>query len=196
MDYAVKRQTSGRGEPVSYELRGAEGDLLLVADQTEGALPDERRQLRLTGPGGRLIATIDLSQPVTDEDGDVQEVDYALIHDFAVYAILSQRRRPGSDNPPANGTYFILEVEGERWLVLPDPESESCYALFDEVPAGLNTYEALIDLDLPTAVGHICHSNNGYEDDWRAEIAPNRLQETGLLVLALTFLIDRASNSA
>lgn len=195
MDYAVRRQMSGQSEASTYELLDADGNVLLVADQTQGALPDERRQLRLAGPGGRLLATIDLPQASAEGEGDVQEIDYALIHDFAVYAILSQRRRPGDNHTP-NGTYFILEVEGETWLVLPDPEADGCYALFDEVPAGLHTYDALSDLDLPSAIGHICHSDNGHEHDWRADIAPNRLQETGLLVLALAFLIDRTSRSA
>jgi hypothetical protein len=185
---------SGEGEAGAYELLDASGNVLLVADQTEGALPDERRQLRLTGPGGRLVATIDLPQPSAEGQSDVQEIDYALIHNFAVYAILSQRRRPGN-NHSADGTYFILEVEGETWLALPDPDANGCYALFDEVPVGLHTYEAVSDLDLPSAVGHICYSNNGHEHDWRADIAPNRLQETGLLVLALAFLIDRTSHS-
>src|SRR5690606_23865872 len=195
MDYAVKRQESGQEGAGVYELLDASGNVLLVAEQTGGTLPDERRQLRLAGPDGRVVATIDLPQPAAEAESTAREIDYALIHNFDVYAILSQRRRPGDNHTP-NGAYFILEGEGERWLALPDPDADGCYALFDEVPAGLHTYEAVHDLDLPSAIGHICHSSNGYEHDWRANIAPNRLQETGLLVLALAFLIDRTLRSS
>lgn len=162
----------------------------MVADQTVAPNLDERRQVRLARPDGRLVATIDLPEAAVGEAEAKVEADYAIIHDYAVYAILSLHRRE-VEGAPDDGIYLTLEVEGEKWLVLPDPELDLCYALYDDVPAGLHTYDAISELDLPLCIGRICLVNNS-EYAFTVDLAPYRLEETGLVVLALAVLLDRA----
>ena len=161
----------------------------MVADQTVAPNLDERRQVRLARPDGRLLATIDLPEAEPGAESAI-EADYAIIHDYAVYAILSVHRRQGK-NDPSNGIYLTLEVEGEKWLALPDPELDLCYALYDDIPAGLHTYDAISELDLPMCIGRICLVNSN-QYAFTVDLAPYRLEETGLVVLALAVLIDRA----
>jgi hypothetical protein len=99
--------------------------------------PRQRRQVRLARPDGRLLATIEL--PLADSSAGT--TDYAIIHDYAVYAILSVHSRATEDGAPAV-PYFTLEVEGERWMALPEAQLEGCYALYDEVPRGLSSVRA------------------------------------------------------
>lgn len=174
------------GSPV-YSLLDAQGSTLLKAEQVSGLTPEDRQQIRLARPGGRLIATIDLPQvdvPGTEND---ERTDYAVIHDFAVYAIVSACRRPDVEAGP--DAYYVLEVEGEAWAVLPDVEDATCFALFNEMPAGLDTYDTLTELDLPPCIGRLCRA-----DDERLAItlSPQGLKHTDLVLLALGLLIDRA----
>lgn len=190
MDFTVQRTTPEAGEPPSYVLYGERGNTLLMADQIESADPESRRQIRLARPSGRLVATIDLPQVAANVVDDSQRTDYAVIHEYAVYAIISVRRRPVAEATAQPPVYYLLEVEGETWLVLPDPEKSGCFAFYDEVPAGLHTYDTLTELDLPAGIGDICR--NG--DEWRVTVRlePRRLLHTDLVVLALALLIDRA----
>lgn len=190
MHFAVKRLPSPEGGSPNYHLHDREGTLLMVADQTVAPNLDERRQVRLARPDGRLLATIDLPEAEPGVPGQVVEADYAIIHEYAVYAILKVHRREAADSPAA-ALYVTLEVEGEKWLVLPDPELDLCYALYDDIPAGLHTYDAISELDLPLCIGRICLTN-GDQYAFTVELAPYRLDETGLVVLALAVLIDRA----
>lgn len=192
MDFAVRRLTPGADSAPNYHLLDPDGNVLIVADQSAAADLDARRQVRLARPDGRLLATIEL--PLAENNGPAAAAnDYAIIHEYAVYAILSVHRRPplGDEAPP--DTYFTLEVEGERWMVLPDPEMDHCYAIYDQVPKGLFGYETHADLDLPPSIGHLC----AVESDWAytATIDPERLRETGLLVLALAYLVDRTQKA-
>lgn len=188
MDYAIRRLNSDAGSPPRYELMGSDGASLLLTDKAESSKSDAQQQVRLVRPDGRLEATMNLSEVAAapEEEGGV---DYAIVHDFAVYAIVGVRQRPAADKEGERGIYFILEVEGEKWLALPDPERMGCYSLYDEVPPGLHTYDTLTELDLPPSVGHIC--TNGNDHAFLVELSPQRLEHTGLLVLALALLIDR-----
>ncbi len=196
MDYAVKRLSSGQGELPNYHLLDPHGTVLLVADQSVAPRPDDRRQLHLARPDGKLLATIDL--PETGTLSADNEADYAIVHDYAVYAILSVHRRPagdeaGKDGDKAkeNGHYLTLEVEGEKWLVLHHPEQAHCFAIYDEIPAGLHTYETITELDLPPSIGRICHTEDDYA--FTANLDPYRLQQTSLIVLSLAYLLDRVT---
>lgn len=190
MNYGVKRLKAESGEPPAYELVGSDGLSLLLADQTTSPKEDVQRQMRLARPDGRLIATIDLPKVASTPDGDEKNADYAVIHDFAVYAILGMRQRPASDADDEERIYYTLEVEGEKWLALPHSDLPGCYALYDEVPAGLHTYETLTELDLPPSIGQICHDSN--ELAYQVYLSPERLQHTGLIVLAMAYLIDQS----
>lgn len=198
MDYAVKRLSPGQGELPNYHLVDPEGRVLLVADQSVARRPDERRQVRLARADGKLLATIDL--PETGILNADNVADYAIVHDYAVYAILSVHRRPageetgkdGGKKAAGNDHYLTLEVEGEKWLVLQHPELAHCFAIYDEIPAGLHTYTTITELDLPPSIGRICHTEDEYT--FTANLDPYRLQQTGLVVLSLAYLLDRVTN--
>lgn len=193
MDFSILRTMRESDEHPTYALHDAAGSSLLLADQTESPEPDSRRQIRLARPGGRLVATIDLPQPTTTPEENLR-LDYAIIHEYAVYAIISVRRRPPSETEAHSAVYYTLEVEGETWLLLPHPEDEACYAFYDEVPAGLQTYDTLTELDLPPRIGKICR--NGDEEVMNANLEPRRLVHTDLVVLALALLIDQSLETA
>lgn len=205
MDYAVKRLDPGQEERPNYHLLDPHGTVLLVADQGAAPRPDDRRQVHLARPDGRLLATIDLPEAGTLSAEN--EADYAIVHDYAVYAILSVHRRPageetgkeavkgaaaGTANATGeNGHYLTLEVEGEKWLVLHHPELAHCFAIYDEIPAGLHTYDTITELDLPPSIGRICHTEDEYA--FTVNLDPYRLQQTGLVVLSLAYLLDRVT---
>lgn len=191
MNYGVKRLKAESGEPPTYELVGSDGSSLLLADQTTSPKEDVQQQIRLARPDGRLAATIDLPKVASTSSGEEMKADYAIIYDFAVYAILGVRERPVPEAEGEEGTYFTLEVEGEKWLVLPHTDLPGCYAVYDEVPAGLHTYETLTELDLPPSIGQICHNGDGLA--FHIYLSPKRLQHTGLIVLALAYLIDQSN---
>ena len=193
MDFLIERTASEADDYPVYTLLDAQGASLLRAERGQGALPEERRQMRLTRPGGRLVATIDLSQVESPAMAEEKRTDYAIIHEFAVYAIVSVCRRPDADDNGASGVYFVLEVEGETWLALPHPEEAGCFALYDEVPAGLHTYDTLTELDLPASIGRICQQNEGSRLTIR--LAPRRLKRTDMVLLALGYLIDQSATS-
>ena len=173
----------------TYHLLDPKGAVLMAAEQSATRAPSGRRQVHLARPDGRLRATIDL--PETGALSADSVADYAIVHDYAVYAILSLHRRPASEE--ADGArenhYLTLEVEGETWLVLHHPERANCFAIYDEIPAGLHTYDTITELDLPPSIGRICQT----EDDvtYTVNLEPYRLQQTDLVVLSLAYLLDR-----
>ncbi|MFW6042115.1 MAG: hypothetical protein ACOC9C_00370 [Chloroflexota bacterium] len=188
MDYLVKRlPPKAAGSPI-YQLLEPGGAELMRAEQSTSAEPGQRRQLRLVRPDDRIVATMDLSQGTTENANGESDADYAIIHDYAVYAIFGVRRRSCLDEPSEKVTYFTLEVEGDTWLVLPHPESANCYAIYDEVPVGLNTYDSLTDVDLPAPSGSICRVSNDHT--FEVDLSRYRLQHTKLIALGLVFLID------
>lgn len=189
MDYAVKRVLPQQAKVASYHLLDAADNLLLVADLTVVEGEETRRQLRLVRPDARVLATIDLPQ-ANEGEKTKQTADYAIVADYAVYAIVSAHRRTDGESGGPGRAYFTLEVEGEKWLALARPDDETCYTLYDAVPSGLHTYNTLTELDLPPAIGQICRVREEY--DYRIDLEPNRLQQTPLVVLAVTYLIDQA----
>lgn len=164
------------------------------AEQSAGAEPDQRRQLRLVRPNDRIAATMDLSQVTAEKKNGGNDADYAIIHDYAVYAIFGVRRRSVPDEQAGHTTYFTLEVEGGTWLILPHPESANCYAIYDEVPVGLHTYDTLTDVDLPEPFGSICRVSDDHT--FEVDLSRYRLQHTSLIALALAFLIDFVPRNA
>jgi hypothetical protein len=188
MDYAVRRLSSGADQPPNYHLLDRQDTVLIVADQNVAPDAEARRQVRLARPDGGLLATIEL--PLADTSAGTN--DYAIIHDYAVYAILSVHHRAIEDGSPA-APYFTLEVEGERWMALPDPQLDGCYALYDEVPRGLSPYGALADLDLPPSIGRLCSVEGDYA--YTITFDEERLQQPGVVVLALAYLVDRGQPS-
>ena len=190
MDYAVKRLSPGGGATPTYHLLDPQGAVMMAAEQSATRAPSGRRQVKLTRPDGRLLATIDL--PETGALSAESVADYAIVLDYAVYAILSIHRRPANEESAGsreNDHYLTIEVEGDTWLVLHHPELPNCFAIYDDIPAGLHTYDTITELDLPPSIGRICHT----EDDvtYTANLEPYRLHHTGVVVLSLAYLLDR-----
>ncbi len=190
MDYTIRQATSEADELPTFLLQDHEATTLLIADHAQGPPPDSRRQVRMVRPSGRLVATIDLPNLAATPGEQDRRVDYAIIHEYAVYAIISVRRRPAEEGDSGSQDYYLLEVEGETWLVLPHPERRECYAIYDEIPPGLHLYDALTRLDLPPAIGEACQHEE--ESSLHVALAPRRLAHTDLVVLALAYLIERS----
>lgn len=190
MDFVVRCITPQSARDPVYHLLDGEGSLLLVASVTAKKKPDDIQQLRLARPDGKIQATIELAPSATASNDERSGADYALVHDFAVYAILSEHHRAATGEASEVSIYFTVEVEGEHWLALAHPELPACFVIYDEIPAGLKTYNKLTELDLPPAIGRLCTRSD--DTCFDVELEPRRLQQTGLLVLALSFLIDRA----
>jgi hypothetical protein len=51
----------------------------------------------------------------------------------------------------------------------------------------------LTELDLPPSIGRICRDAGDYA--FGVNLAPTRLQQTGLIILALAFLIDQVGHA-
>jgi hypothetical protein len=83
----------------------------------------------------------------------------------------------------------LLEVEGEKWLILAEDGARTHYNVYDAVPPGLATYAEPIASELPEPIAHLVENldRSGYD----VVMPDDRLQQTALLALALTFLIDR-----
>lgn len=193
MDFTVDRTASEADGTSVFILRDSQGTALLRAEQAQGPPPEHRRQIRLSRPSGRVVATIDLPQLETATTPAEKRTDYAIIHDFAVYAIISVCRRSDADEGGPTEDYFLLEIEGETWLALPDQEGVGCYALYDEVPAGLHTYETLTELDLPDSIGRLCRQAE-QPAAVNITLSPLRLKHIDLVLLALGLLIDRSES--
>lgn len=195
MDFTVDRTASeADGTPI-FVLRDSQGTSLLRAEQAQGPAPEYRRQIRLSRPSGRVVATIDLPKVEAPAIPAEKRTDYAIIHDFAVYAIISVCRRSDTDEGGPTGEYYLLEVEGETWLALPDQQEVGCYMLYDEVPAGLHTYETLTELDLPDSIGRLCRQAEQSEAV-SISLSPQRLKHIDLVLLALGLLIDRSESTS
>lgn len=190
MNFTVQQTTPEAGEFPTYVLYDEAESQLLMANISQSQPPETRRQIRLTRPSGRLVATIDVPtvEAAPGDEGKEKRLDYAIIHEYAVYAIISLRHRPPSEGDGKAGVYYLLEVEGETWLALPDPEDSACYIFYDEVPSGLHTYDMLTKVDLPSSIGSICRDE---EMDVLVSLEPRRLLHTDLVVLALALLIEQ-----
>lgn len=191
MEYIVQRTQSEVGDFPTYTLLDTNGATLLHAEQSQGPAPESRRQIQLLRPGGRLLATIDLPPVAVNEEE--QRLDYAIIHEYAVYAIVSVHHRHDLDDNGEKEAYFVLEVEGETWILIPHPEQEACYALYDEAPAGLHTYDTVTELDLPRHIGRFCRE--GSDQVLTIQLDTVRLAHTNLVVLALALLVDQSGTT-
>jgi hypothetical protein len=159
----------------------------MVADQAFEPAADDLPHVRITRPNGQLLATIKL--PEEPAGNGNRRDEYAVIQDYAVYAIISIRARPQSAQKEGPTHYVLVEVEGEKWLVLREADESGCFSIYEGVPAGLSTYNTLTELDLPPRVGHICPGDDQFA--YIVDLEPYRLQRTPLTVLALTFVIDQ-----
>lgn len=183
MNYTIKRLTTDKAALASYHLFSESGNLLLVADAVTRS-DNQPPQVRFARPDGTLLATMNL--PARDAE---DRPDYAIIQDFAVYAIITMRQRPGAAPDTAFHTFFTLEAEGGNWLVLPRQEPAGSFSIHGQMPEGLHTYKNLVESDLPEPIGHIYRAGEGARD-FVIELTTRRWRQTSLVVLALVYLLD------
>lgn len=168
MTYKVKRLERGDGIPAGYHLFDQSETLLFVADP---GLAQEAKAMRFARPDGTLCAMMNVPK--------LADVEYALIQDFAVYAMFNRLARP-------EGMCLIFEVASERWLIRPEAEG---YVVYDGVPAGYPDFLSPEDVVFPDACGHIVM--NGIVDyHFSVSFERHYWWQVGLVMLAVITLLD------
>ena len=178
MVFYVKRLNLDPKSGLRYHLFDGKGIILLVTDPGEGEQEKIYRQVRLSRPDGKVVAMLEMGKG----DPTPKGLDYAIVYDDAVYAVIGKRSRP--EHPP----YFILEAEQEKWLILPRPGFAQSYLIFDHVPAGFGRYRQDIELDNEQAIGQISLTGGDYH--YHINLNNRRLHQSPLVILTLIFLIN------
>lgn len=187
MDFRISRLHADQ-DSARYHLFNEQNRLILVADHGSPWLPpDLRGNVRFARPNGELVAKLHLSQTAVKRNRRRPYTDYAIILNHAVYAIIQEYHSPISTNEHLSFPYFILNVEGLKWLAL-KPDADSFFALYDRVPFWLGRATRAGQPDLPRPVGHIAQTAVGY--DFTITFSTARLNHSPLISLALIFLID------
>ena len=182
-----------------YHLFDRADQLLLVADQGSAWLPaDQPPGVRFARADGERVASMDLPRP-TDRRPERQH-NYAIIHEHAVYALITTPVRPpsGATGPLTSSSGIVwpfmrlmLEVEGHRWLGLRwREEAGPLLVLYDAVAAGLSLAVERDSSDLPEPLGLLEVGAGDYDFD--LTLPAGRLEQGALVGLALVFLIDNS----
>ena len=192
VEFGIRRLAPFEGAS-RYHLFNDEGQLVLVADYRSPWLPDDGvRQVRFAKPDGSPIASLDLPQNLHGNGRLDAEVSYAIIFDYAVYAIITENNRSPRQPDPVT-TYYTIELEGNKWLVLPTKGDGSIYGLYNNLPTGFNHHIQFDVEDLPEAAGRIRKAVEGF--DFVATIPLSKLRQRELVSMALVFLIDGLTHS-
>ena len=181
-----------------YHLFDRAAHLLLVADQGSAWLPaDHPPGVRFARADGERVASMDLPRP-TDRRPERQH-NYAIIHEHAVYALITTPVRPpsGATGPLTSSSGIVwpfmrlmLEVEGHRWLGLRwREEAGPLLVLYDAAAAGLSLAVERDSSDLPEPLGLLEVGAGDYDFD--LTLPAGRLEQGPLLGLALVFLVDQ-----
>lgn len=202
MDFGIQRlQVAGTEAGAPYHLYDRDGRLILVADTgTPWITADARQHVRFALPDGKEVATLDLP---LDSKGhtkkEARHTAYAIIQNHAVYAIINEYTRPAAEGKKAR-PYFVLEVETAMWLAMPQRSEGGVihYAIYDEVPPGINTPEGVAVADFPEPIGAIRSGAAGSPPpyDYTVDLTLGYITHSALVILALVFLIDRAERSS
>ena len=182
-----------------YHLFDRADQLLLVADQGSAWLPaDQPPGVRFARADGERVASMDLPRP-TDRRPERQH-NYAIIHEHAVYALITTPVRPpsGATGPLTSSSGIVwpfmrlmLEVEGHRWLGLRwREEAGPLLVLYDAAAAGLSLAVERDSSDLPEPLGLLEVGAGDYDFD--LTLPAGRLEQGALVGLALVFLIDNS----
>lgn len=186
--YVVRRTSNEEDGPTLYHLFDESADLLFVAQSGQ---PDPRdaaptyRHIYFRAADGRIVASLDL--PRVDAARREGSPHYVLIHDDAVYALLTGAGPAGEDEP---FQLCSVEVEGKRWVGLrPTRDNGVLLSLYEDVASDLSIYGDLEGADLPDPVAVV---ETGPEDGvFGVKIKKGKLIQPGLLALALVLLVDR-----
>ncbi|MEM7113666.1 MAG: hypothetical protein AAF614_14605 [Chloroflexota bacterium] len=140
MDFGIK-QLAAEGATL-FHLYDKWDRLRFVADQGSPWLIDKPgHYVRLARTDGHLVASLNLPW-VEEREEEVEEngrfpLSYAILIDHAVYAVIEVYPQ---DN------WFVLEVEENRWLLMPNKEAPG-YDLLDNAPSTFRlktkTFEAI-----------------------------------------------------
>ena len=198
ISYRVRRLHAPGEMARRYHLFDRADQLLLVADEGSAWLPaDQPPHVRFARPDGERVASMDLPRP-TDRRPEKQH-NYAIIHEHAVYALITAPIRPPSSvlGPPTGGSGIVwpfsrlmIEVEGHRWLGLRwTEETGPLLVLYDAAAAGLSLAVERDSSDLPEPLGLLEVGAGDYDFD--LTLPAGRLEQGPLLGLALIFLVDQ-----
>ena len=199
ISYRVRRLHAPGEMARRYHLFDRADQLLLVADQGSAWLPaDQPPGVRFARADGERVASMDLPRP-TDRRPDRQH-NYAIIHEHAVYALITTPVRPpsGATGPLTSSSGIVwpfmrlmLEVEGHRWLGLRwREEAGPLLVLYDAAAAGLSLAVERDSSDLPEPLGLLEVGAGDYDFD--LTLPAGRLEQGALVGLALVFLIDNS----
>ena len=199
ISYRVRRLHAAGEMARRYHLFDRADQLLLVADQGSAWLPaDQPPGVRFARADGERVASMDLPRP-TDRRPERQH-NYAIIHEHAVYALITTPVRPpsGATGPLTSSSGIVwpfmrlmLEVEGHRWLGLRwREEAGPLLVLYDAAAAGLSLAVERDSSDLPEPLGLLEVGAGDYDFD--LTLPAGRLEQGALVGLALVFLIDNS----
>jgi hypothetical protein len=199
ISYRVRRLHAPGEMARRYHLFDRADQLLLVADQGSAWLPPDRPPgVRFARADGERVASMDLPRP-TDRRPERQH-NYAIIHEHAVYALITTPVRPpsGATGPLTSSSGIVwpfmrlmLEVEGHRWLGLRwREEAGPLLVLYDAVAAGLSLTVERDSSDLPEPLGLLEVGAGDYDFD--LTLPAGRLEQGALVGLALAFLVDNS----
>ena len=199
ISYRVRRLHAPGELARRYHLFDRADQLLLVADQGSAWLPpDQPPGVRFARADGERVASMDLPRP-TDRRPERQH-NYAIIHEHAVYALITTPVRPpsGATGPLTSSSGIVwpfmrlmLEVEGHRWLGLRwREEAGPLLVLYDAVAAGLSLTVERDSSDLPEPLGLLEVGAGDYDFD--LTLPAGRLEQGALVGLALAFLVDNS----
>ncbi len=166
-----------------YHLFNDQGQLVLVADYHSPWLErDDVDHVRLARSDGKLIATLDLTglRPLAEES------IFAIIFDYAVYAIITRIMNSGDSQP-----YYTIEAEGQHWLALASDQGngEQAYMLYEQRP-GLRRSQSLEAAQMGEVLGTIRQAEA--ESDFELKLPVGSLRQQELVGLSLVFLLDGA----
>jgi hypothetical protein len=168
-----------------YHLFNDQNELVLIADFGSPWLASEpRKQVRFAHSDGRLVATLEFPDDAFRRNEAARS--YAIIFDYAVYALINEiRPSPGASG--AADLSYTIEAGGNRWLLLPHGEQALAYALH-RLPRSFGRNLQPNADELPEPVGSIRRAEGGF--DYVASIPDEVIAQSALITLALIFLLD------
>ena len=183
-DYGIQRLPPVAGDR-RYHLFDNQGELELVADFGSPWLPNEPgKQVRFARSDGRLVATLDFPDDVFRRKGKEVDKSYAIIFDYAVYAIINELLLESAEQLAAS---FSVEAGGNQWLLVPAGGQTNEFGLH-RLPRGYGHYLQPASAELPEPASVIRREAANF--DYTATVEHDALAQPGLVILALVFLLD------
>ncbi len=187
MEFNVKQLFSQGAHAGIYHLFQRDA-LTMVAEFGSPWSSDEGTdEIRFSRPSGDQLAILTLSSDEPQHRNGRIHTDYALILDFAVYAIFNEYRATSDETL----LYFTLEADGLEWMMLKNDDGDA-FLIYDQIPPDL-TMEATVEMKLSEPVGSVNHLSVAHYD-YAVDLPAGRLNHLSLVALTLAVLIDRVEN--